>query len=73
MGILEGDNIVSEVSGVSWGNGSIVLGISEDGQGESWGSGRLILDWTGILVIRWGFQQLNTKALGLLLFSLSLS
>ena len=34
-----------------WGNGSIVLGISEDGWGESWGSGRgLILDQKGISV-----------------------
>ena len=32
-----------------WGNGSVVLGISEDGWGESWGSGRgLSLDQMGI-------------------------
>ena len=32
-----------------WGNGSIVLGISEGGQGESWrSSSGLILNQTGI-------------------------
>ena len=38
------------------GNGSVALGISEDGWGESWGSGRgSILDWIGQ-----GSQPLNT-------------